>query len=515
MQINRITTFIRSYPHLVLPAAILCAIEVATSFTPAYEYFIDELYYIACAKRLAFGYVDHPPLAPFLLRISGTLFGYSVTALRIIPALAGAAVVILTGLMAREMGGKRLAQALAAITSVASPLLLTFFSFFSVNSLEIFFWTAALYALIRMINTGQSTVWLAFGVISGLALLTKHTYVLLGGAVMVALAFSDQRNHLASRQFWQGALVAAALLTPNIVWQGTHGFPSIEFYRNAMLYKNIPTPPLEVFVTQIVVMNPIAFPIWAMGAWYLLFHTEGRRYRLVGLVFVILLAALIVSQSSRPDRVTGIYPAAIAAGCIVLERLLEGRRRWIATALGAALVVSALALAPLAVPLLSPQASADYAAATGLFKPMERGAGKASVLPQLLADRIGWEHFAIEMADAFHSLPTDEQERTSIYVMDYGHAGMLELRKEELGLPDIFSPHNTYWMWGRNQKIGSTVLALVLDPKALEGAFRDVRHVKQIQTPLTMPWRSDIGVFLAREPYVDLQQAWERAKHYE
>ncbi len=280
---NRITTFIRSYPHLVLPAAMLFAIEVATSFTPAYEYFIDELYYIACAKRLAFGYVDHPPLAPFLLRISGTLFGYSVTALRIVPALAGAAVVILTGLMAREMGGKRLAQAFAAITSIASPLLLTFFSFFSVNALEICFWTAALYVLIRMINTGQSRVWLAFGVISGLALLTKHTYVLFGGTVVVALAFSDQRNHLASGQFWQGALVAAALLTPNIVWQIANGFPSLEFYRNAMLYKNIPTPPLEVFLTQIVVMNPIAFPIWALGAWYLLFHTEGKRYRLVGL----------------------------------------------------------------------------------------------------------------------------------------------------------------------------------------------------------------------------------------
>ena len=512
---NKITTFIRSYPHLLLPAAILFALEVATSFTPAYEYFIDELYYVACAKRLAFGYVDHPPFAPFLLRISGTLFGYSVTALRIVPALAGAAVVILTGLMARAMGGKRLAQTLAAITSITSPLFLTFFSFFSVNSLEVFFWTAAIYALIHLINTGQSKVWLAFGAISGLALLTKHTYVLLGGAVLVALALSDQRRHLASRQFWLGALLATALLAPNIIWQITNGFPSLEFYRNAMLHKNIPTPPLEVFLTQVVVMNPIAFPIWTLGAWYLLFHAEGRRYRLVGFVFVILFAALIVSHSSRPDRVAGIYPVAIAAGCVVLERLLEGRRRWFATAIASALLAVALALAPLSIPLLPPQASADYAAATGLFKPMERGAGKASVLPQLLADRIGWEHFAAEMADAFRSLPPDEQKRTSIYVPDYGHAGMLELRKEALGLPDIFCPHNTYWMWGRDRKIESTVLAVVLNPKDLEGAFRDVRHMRQIRTPLTMPWRSDIGVFVAREPFVDLQQAWERTKHFE
>lgn len=512
---NRITTFIRSYPHLILPAGVLFAIEVATSFTPAYEYFIDELYYIACAKRLAFGYVDHPPLAPLLLRISGTLCGYSVTALRIVPALAGATVVILTGLMARDMGGKRQAQTLAALTSIASPLFLTFFSFYSVNALEVCFWTAALYAIIRIIKTGRSRVWLAFGLISGLALLTKHTYVLLGGAVVVALALSDQRGHLASRQFWQGALIAAAVLAPNIVWQIANGFPSLEFYRNAMLFKNIPTPPLEVLLTQIIVMNPIAFPIWTLGGWYLLFHADGKRYRLLGIAFLILFAALIVSQSSRPDRVSGIYPVAIAAGCIVLERLLEGRRRWIVTALGAALVAAALALAPLSIPVLSPQTTADYAAATGLFKPMERGAGKASVLPQLLADRIGWEHFATQLADAFHALPPDEQKRTSIYVLSYGHAGMLELRKEELGLPDIFCPHNTYWMWGREQTIKSTVLALVLNPEDLEEAFRDVRHVKQIQTPFTMPWRSNMGVFVAREPFVDLRLAWERTKHYE
>ena len=512
---KRIASFLRTYPHLLLPAAALFAVEVATSFTPAYEYFIDELYYIACAKRLAFGYVDHPPLAPFLLRLSGTLIGYSVTALRIIPALAGAVVVVLTGLMAEQMGGKRIAQTLAAVTAVASPLLLTFFSFFSVNSLEILFWVAAIYVLIRINTSDNRNFWLAFGVIAGLALMTKHTFVLLGGATVAALALSRQRRHLMSRKFWLGAAVAAALLTPNIAWQVQHGMPSLEFYRNAMLYKNIPTPPLEVFLVQIIAMNPLAFPLWALGVWYLLFDREGKRYRLIGIVFAILFAALVVSQSSRPDRVTGIYPAAIAGGCVLLERLLHGRRGWISTAIGAALIASALALAPLALPVLPPQMTTEYAAASGLVKPMERGAGKATVLPQLLADRIGWEYFAKEVADAFHALPPDEQKRTSIFVPDYGHAGILELRREELGLPEIFCQHNTYWMWGKEQTLGTAILAVTFDPKGFERVFRDVRHVGQIRTPYAMPWRSDIGIFVAREPIVDLRQAWEAAKHFE
>jgi len=146
---------------------------------------------------------------------------------------------------------------------------------------------------------------------------------------------------------------------------------------------------------------------------------------------------------------------------------------------------------------------------------MERGAGKATVLPQLLADRIGWDYFAREMAAAFRELSAEEQMRTSVFVPDYGHAGILELRKEESGLPEIFCPHNTYWIWGRQQEMGTTFIAFVFNPKDLERAFRDVRHLKQIRTPYAMPWRGDIGVFVAREPYVDLKKAWEWAKHHE
>jgi len=282
-----------------------------------------------------------------------------------------------------------------------------------------------------------------------------------------------------------------------------------------MLNKNIPTTPLEVFTGQVIAMNPVALPIWAMGVWYILFDTEGKRYRLVGLIFAFLFISLVVSQASRPDRVSGIYPPAIAGGCILVERMLAGRMRWIGTAIAAVLVAATLALAPLAIPILSPRTTTDYAALTGLIKPIERGAGKATVLPQLLADRIGWEYFAREMADAFRSLPPEEQTRTSIFVPDYGHAGILELRKEELGLPEIFCPHNTYWTWGRQQEMGTTVLAFVFNPKDLEGAFRDVRHVKRIQTPYAMPWRNDIGVFVAREPIVDLRAAWEGTRHFE
>jgi hypothetical protein len=345
--------------------------------------------------------------------------------------------------------------------------------------------------------------------------MTKHTYVLFGGAAMLALVLSPQRRHLASRHFWTGVLIAIILLLPNIIWQFQHDFPSIEFYRNAMLRKNIPTPPLDVIGGQILSMNPLTLPIWLAGAWYLLFHAVGKRFRLLGFMFVILFIVLVASQASRPDRISGIYTVALAGGAVLLGRLIESRRQWIGTAVAAVLVAGAIALAPLAIPLLSPETTTNFAAATGLIKPIERGAGKATVLPQLLADRIGWEHFAREMADALQSIPPQERAHASIFVIDYGHAGMLELRKEEYGFPDVFSPHNSYWMWGRDQTMGSTVLALVLDPSGLKRSFGDVRHLKQIETPFAMPWRANMGVFIAREPSVDLRAAWEAARHYE
>jgi hypothetical protein len=262
-------------------------------------------------------------------------------------------------------------------------------------------------------------------------------------------------------------------------------------------------------------MNPLAFPVWAIGAWFLLVDRSGCRYRLLGFLFLILVGALIASQSSRPDRVAGIYPAAIAGGCVMIERLLSPGPRWIPMAVGVLLAASAVALAPLAVPLLPPQDATEYAASIGVVKPIERGEGKATVLPQLLADRIGWELFAREMAAAFHALPPGEREQTSLFAMDYGHAGMLELRQEELGLPEVFCPHNTYWMWGKQRSLRQAILALTFDRRGLREVFNDVRHVRQIRTPLTMPWRADVPVYLAREPRVDLKQAWEQAKHYE
>ena len=133
-----------------LLAGVSFALLWATSFHPEYGYFIDELYYIACSKHLAFGYVDHAPLVPWIARIATTLFGESVYGLRLFAAGAGALSVLLVGLLARRLGGGRTAQVLACLAATTSIVFLAMFNFFTVNCTGILLWTLSSWMLLEL-----------------------------------------------------------------------------------------------------------------------------------------------------------------------------------------------------------------------------------------------------------------------------------------------------------------------------------------------------------------------------
>ena len=288
------------------------ALQILPNFFGGYGYFIDELYYIACARRLDFGYVDHPPLAPFLLRLAMSVFGESVVAIRLLPALAAAALAYLTGWLTAFFGGGRWAQGFAAVTVTLAAGLLLFFDFFSMNAFEVLFWTAAVVTLVVMIRTNEPKLWLVFGAVAGLGLENKHTMVLVCAALIVGLLLTPARGLLFSRWLWLGGAVALVLFLPNVLWQIEHGWPSLEFYQNATLEKNISSPPGKILFNQILFMNPVTLPIWLMGFVFLLDRERG--FRAIGFAYVLLLGLLLLTQSSRPDRIAGMYPVLFAAG---------------------------------------------------------------------------------------------------------------------------------------------------------------------------------------------------------
>lgn len=506
---------------LLVLAGVAFAIQIIPDLVlfRGYGYFIDELYYLACARRLDFGYVDHPPLAPFLLRLHTALWGESIASIRFLPALAGAVTVYLTGWLAAFFGGGRWAQSLAAIAVTLTPAFLLMFDFFSMNGFEILFWTAAVAVMLVMVRRSEPKLWLAFGAVAGLGLLNKHTMVLIGGALVVGLLLSPARRLLLNRWLLLGGAVTFVLFLPNVLWQIDNGWPSLEFYRNATLLKNIPSPPITTLANQFLFMNPVLFPVWAAGLVFL--FTRDERNRVAGFAYVILLGILVISQSSRPDRIAGLYPCLLAAGAVWWEGFLSKRVAPLRWACVGVVIAGGLAFAPLFQPWLPPAQLARFTAFVGIDTQMERGEGKRAALPQWMADRFGWEELVAQVAAVYENLPPEEQRRTLILAPSYGHAGALELLGRPYELPPVVSAHNTYFLWGRElagRLAEGPVIVVGSNRTDLEAVFNDVQQVGVYECEYCMNWRNDMPLYVARQTKLtasEFEEAWEGFKHYE
>ncbi|MEW6363890.1 MAG: glycosyltransferase family 39 protein [Acidobacteriota bacterium] len=482
-----------------------------------YGYFIDEFYYLACSDHLALGYVDHPPLSVFLLRLVRGLLGDSLVALRVVPALAGAATIWLIGIIARRLGAGPFGQALAAGAAMVSLVYQITFAYYSMNAFSVLLWTACFWTLVEIERRDEPRLWLLFGALTGLGLENKHTFILLPMALAVGLLLTRARRHLANRWLWSGVGIAVLLLIPNVLWQAGHGWPSLEFYRNADLYKNVPTPPLEVLFQQLLGMNPGAMPVWLAGLVFFLATARGRPLRHLGWIYVVLLLLMLVGQKSRPDRIADAYAILFAGGGVLVGELCKRRRlRWLRWALPAILVVFGAVLAPLALPLLPPGMAAEYATAWGVVPQIEKGEGKVTALPQWLADRLGWEQLADDVEAVAKQIDPLERNRAIILVPSYGQAGAIELLGRGRGLPPVYASQNSYFHWGPPK--GPVDAAIIVGPFTEETArwlFDEVTLVRVHDCDGCMKWRDDAPIWIARRPKVLLRDAWPELKHYE
>src|SRR3712207_3433504 len=288
-----------------------------------YGYFRDELYYIAAGGRLDVGYVDFPPFVALVAAFTRWLLGDSLVALHLFPALAGAVVVVLAGLMARELGGGRFAQGLAALATLVAPSFLVMGTFISMDAFDQLFWVSAAYVLILILKRDRPGLWLLFGLIAGLGVLTKLTMLSFGLAVFVALLLTPARRHLLTPWPWVGGAIAALFLLPYVIWQITHGWPTLDFWADYG-EKVDPASPIEFLVEQVLTMQPLTLPLWLAGLYYYLFSREGRTFRPLGLIY-ILLFALFAIQNAKFYFLAPAYPMLFAAGALTLERFVERR----------------------------------------------------------------------------------------------------------------------------------------------------------------------------------------------
>ncbi len=496
---------------LAVLSAVPVAVQLAGLLTPGYSYFIDEFYYLACAARPALGYVDHPPLAPLMLALTRPVLGDSLLGLRLLPFLASGATVWVTCLLVARLGGGRFAAVLAGVAVGLAPLILGMSGFFSMNAFEPLFWMLTVLLVVRIVQTGESPLWLVVGLLIGLSFENKHTAMVYVAALALGVLATRARRILADRWLWAGAGVALLIALPNVWWQVVNGFPSLEFYRNAHFLKNVPSPPLRTLATLAVAMNPLALPVWAAGFVFLLGPRDGKMFRFLGVTCVLLLAAHVASRTSRPDRVAGMFPILLAAGAVVTERVIRARVGQVV--LVGVTAATGLVLAPLVVPLLSPPVLARYTTAMGFSYSAERG--KTSPIPQLLADRTGWESYVDDVERVYRSLSLEDRRRAIVYAPSYGQAGAIELWGPARGLPRVIGTQNTYWHWSAGHTNTEVLIAVDASTATLRTLFEDVRVAGRVECDYCMSWRNGIEILVARGSIAPVESIWPRMRHYE
>jgi hypothetical protein len=500
----------RSMAIAWLLAGMAVLLQMATN--GRYGYFRDELYFIAASDHLAWGYVDFAPLVAFLARVSRAVLGDSLHAIRLLPALAQGGEILLTGLLVRELGGKRFATLLACASVLAAPVILGNATRLSMNPFEPLFWMGCVYFLLRAINCRRPELLVWCGVMLGLGLENKHsTAFFLLSLVAGLLATSDRRPFL-TKWFWMAAGIALLLFLPNLIWQIQHHFPTLEALRNVKAtHKNVELPPLAFFHRQIRMLNPISALVWIAGLGYLLFHREGKRYRSLGVAYVVFLA-IMMALKGKDYYLAPIYPMLYAAGGVCWESLTEAHvgLRWLRVALPALVIALGAIAAPLTVPILPVEKIVPYMAALGVkmsrTEVLDRGP-----LPQHFGDESGWPEMVAAVANVYDALPPDQRAKTGILAGTYGDAGAIDFFGPRLGLPKSISAHQNYYFWGPREYTGESLIFLHYDLEDVQGWCDNVQEGPKLAPYYGMA-EEHYTILVCRRLKKPLQEVWPRFK---
>ena len=476
---------------------------VLMALSTRYGFHRDELYFLACARHLQASYVDQPVLTPLLGWVSLKLFGMSLAGLHLWPALAAWATVVVAGLTARELGGGRRAQLVAAVATAAMPALLAAGHLFGPTAFDLLAWAGLALVVIRIGRTGDVRWWLAAGVVLGLGLANKHSVGFFAVAVFIGALLSGGRRLVLNRWFAAGAVIALAFTVPDIWWQAQHQWATIAMTR-ALARENGGLGNIGSWVIGQLIMAAVTLIwVWLTGLRWL-WRSGWPLWRALAWAYGLLFVFFAVTTGGKIYYLAGAYIYLLAAGAVAIDGWLSaqpGRLRRLMTGTAVSLAVAL----PLVLPVLP-------AADTGWTAPVN----------QVPTESVGWPQLVGTVRAAWASLPARQRAGTVIFTSNYGEASAINELGRGTGLPEAVSGHNTYWWWGPGNPRARTVLAVMPGPvdgggqiAYLRQFFSSVRAVATLRNPDGLHNQEWGGhVFLCTGPHEPWGRLWPRLRNY-
>ncbi len=466
-----------------------------------YGFHRDELDIIMSARQLDWGYVAYPPLTPLVARIGLELFGNSLQGLRLFSALGQGLVIILAGLMARDMGGKRGAQVMAGVAAFIAPVALTAGTLIQYMAFDYVWWVLMAFFTVRLLATDNPRYWLGIGASIGLGMQTKFTIAFWVVGLIIAVLVTPARKYLRSKWLWLGAGLALLIYLPNLLWQTQHQFISLDFL-SAIHARDIQWGRADNFLPQqlYVTTNPFTLPLWIAGFFACLFAASQKRFRLLAWLFLTTFVLFMITRG-RAYYTSPAYVMLLAAGSVWFENWLAGRakavRRIGFSVLWGLLVVGSV----IGVVLIKPIAPIN----SPLWAVTSDVNGE-------VVEMVGWQDLTEQVAGIYQSISEAEKPRTVILAGNYGEAGALDLYGPEAGLPHVISGANSLWYRGYGAFEPETAIVVGFDRGYADSFFQQCQLAGRVINRYDVDNEESTrhtGLYVCRQPRQPWNEMWQ------
>ena len=441
--------------------AIAAAITLLHLFTnDRYGFHRDELQFLSDARHLDWGFVAYPPFTPFVEHISLALFGLSLVGLRLFSVIAQAAIIVVSGLMAREVGGQRLAQVTAALVVALSPVAIFEGTEFQYTSFDNLWWVLIAYFTIRLLRTENPRWWLAIGAAVGLGLQTKYAIAFYIAGILAGVALTRARHFLKSPWFWAGILLALLIFLPNFLWLVRNQFISYRFLQH-IHNRDVGEGRANGFLKEqfAACVNLFAAPLWIAG---LIAFFRDRRFRMLAWMYVVPVAILFFAKG-RGYYTAAAYPMLVAMGAAVSERWLASLPRWSRRTIESVFFAGVAVYGALILAGWVPFAMSG---------PLRNFALEHS---EDLREEIGWPQLVKTVAGIRDSLPPEQQASLGIVVGNYGEQGAIEILGPAYHLPSPISTTNSAWLRGYPTPPPTTLIVIGVSREEVDSIFTGCR----------------------------------------